>query len=179
MFDFKIKGNPAWLRNVARDVKSDYQRAGARALNRTADGARSVAQKSIAADLAIKQKAVGDALKIRRATPAKLEAAVVATGRRIPLSGFGARQTKKGVSYAIGPIRKLLASAFMAKMKSGHLGVFKRRGKARLKIDERYGPSIEHVFVKRKIMEAMRAVVEERLEREMQHQLEFYAKRVK
>ena len=70
-------------------------------------------------------------LFIRRASAGKPNAQVGATGKRIPLIEFKARQTRRGVSYRIGSRAKILASAFLARMRSSHRGVFLRRGKAR------------------------------------------------
>jgi len=158
-------------------MKSDLRRAAATALNRTADGARSVAVKDIASDLGVRQKSVRDAVGLNRAIPSRLEARIVARGKRIPLSDFAAAQTKKGVTYRMRGLRKLLPNAFIARMKSGHRGVFKRRGKERLSIDERFGPSIPLIFTRKKIQQAIRAVVDERLVRELIHQFEYYTRR--
>ncbi len=177
MESFTIKGNPNWLGNIVRDMKADWRKAGARALNRTAAGARTVGVRAIAANLGLNQSAIREAMVIRQATASNLEAAVVATSRRIPLIEFNARQTRKGVTYRIGKVRKLLAGAFIATMRSGHEGIFKRRGSSRLPIDERFGPSIPLVFVRKTIQDAMKQVIEERLEREMQHQIDFYMRR--
>ena len=65
-----------------------------------------------------------------------------------PLADFGARQTKRGVTVVIrkGGSRTLIPGAFLATMKSGHVGVFTRVGKARLPIQERFGPKISNAF---------------------------------
>ncbi|MBZ8133241.1 phage tail protein [Afifella sp. IM 167] len=56
----------------------------------------------------------------------------------IPLEELGARQGKRGVSIrGRGQIR----GAFRASMGSGHRGVFKRVGSARLPIRELFGPN--------------------------------------
>ena len=72
---------------------------------------------------------------------------IITSVKRIPLFDFGARQTKRGVSYNLGG-RKTLAGAFIATMPTGHEGVFMRKGANRLPIQERFGPSLGHVFAK-------------------------------
>jgi hypothetical protein len=47
-----------------------------------------------------------------------------------------------------------LKHAFVAKMATGHVGVFSRRGKERLPIQEHYGPSVATVFEKTPGLEA-------------------------
>ncbi|KAA3510113.1 phage tail protein [Agrobacterium rosae] len=59
----------------------------------------------------------------------------------IPLAVLGATQTKSGVRVRL---RGSYKSAFLAKMASGHRGVMKRTGKARLPIRELYGPNPAH-----------------------------------
>lgn len=87
------------------------------------------------------------------ATPEKTEAAIVVSSRRIPLAYFRPKQSamKKqapvvipsmiagefvvarrrgtGVRYGIGKFKGRIKDGFMAKMKSGHVGVFVRSNK--------------------------------------------------
>jgi hypothetical protein len=50
-------------------------------------------------------------------------------------------QTRKGVSVEVNRgKRTLVQGAFLAMMRSGHVGIFRRRGKARLPIEELLGP---------------------------------------
>jgi hypothetical protein len=70
-----------------------------------------------------------------------------ASGKPVPLATFPARQTRKGVSVEVNRgQRKLVKSAFLATMKSGHTGVFVRQGKARLPIRELYTSKISDVL---------------------------------
>lgn len=84
-------------------------------------------------------------------------ARVAVTGKRMPLSRFGARQVAKGVSYRILKTggRKTVYG-FLARGRrgdaltaeegaSGFVGVFKRLGRKRLPIQQLFGPSIPHV----------------------------------
>lgn len=54
----------------------------------------------------------------------------------IKLGKLNPRQTRSGVTA--GPAK--IPGAFIATMKNGHVGVFRRRGKTRLKIDEQDYP---------------------------------------
>lgn len=70
------------------------------------------------------------------------------SGKALRVSDFSYRQTKKGVTFGLntGGKRTLIKGAFVATMKSGHTGVFRRRGKARLPIDEAFGPRVSDVM---------------------------------
>lgn len=72
-----------------------------------------------------------------------MRAANVAT----PVADYPYRQVKTGVSVGINKgSRGLITSAFVATMRSGHVGVFKREGTARLPIRELYTTKIVDVF---------------------------------
>lgn len=126
----------------------------ARALNRGATTARATMQRRVAVDMKLKVGAVREEIKVDQARPFadRLRARVWVTGNRIPLIDFGARQTKRGVSADTGQGRKVYPHTFIAKMRSGHVGVFQRktigRGSKRLPIIERFGPSLPLVFSK-------------------------------
>jgi len=69
------------------------------------------------------------------------------SGALVPVSAYSHRQTRKGVSVAINRgSRSLVRSAFVATMKSGHRGVFLRKGKARLPIKEAFTTRVSDVF---------------------------------
>lgn len=69
------------------------------------------------------------------------------SGRPIPVAEFPHRQVRKGVSAEITKgRRKLIKGAFTATLRSGHAGVFRRRGKARLPIDEAFTTRVSDVF---------------------------------
>lgn len=67
-------------------------------------------------------------------------------GAPIPLYLYGARKTKRGVSVNVSGKRKIVGGAFIATMKSGHTGVFKRQGKKRLPIEELFSSRVSDVF---------------------------------
>lgn len=84
-------------------------------------------------------------VKLSAAKGNRLVARIQITGGRIPLVEFSARATKKqGVTYQItkNDPRQRIPNAFIRTMKSGHTGVYTRKGAARLPIQELRGPSI-------------------------------------
>ena len=69
------------------------------------------------------------------------------SGALVPVSAFPHRQTRKGVSVAINVGKRvLIRSAFVATLRSGHEGVFLRKGKARLPIKEAFTTRVSDVF---------------------------------
>lgn len=66
----------------------------------------------------------------------------------VPLSEYPIRQVKAGVQIQVNRsgARALVRSAFLATMRSGHRGVFRRRGDKRLPIDELFTTRVSDVF---------------------------------
>lgn len=154
MPEITITGTPAIIDDFdAYPPKA--QRSIVRAINRGILAARTQISRDVARDSGLKVGVVRSAIRQRNATLG-LPQARLATGlNRIPLVDFGARGPEpsrgrgRGVTYKIGSGgRGRLNSAFLATMKSGHRGVFRRVGTKRLGIIELYGPSLGQVFAK-------------------------------
>ncbi len=142
--ELRITSNIDELAGRLADLGPKAARAQMRALNRTIEQVRTAATREIAADVGLTQGVVRKSIELTRATPGQLRAALWFSGKRIPLVDFGARQTATGVTYRLG--RGSALHAFLATMRSGHAGVFRRRNKARLPIAELRGPSLARVF---------------------------------
>lgn len=70
-----------------------------------------------------------------------------ASGAVVPLAAFPHRQTKRGVAVEVNRgSRSLVPSAFVAQMRSGHAGIFLRRGKPRLPIREAFTTRVADAF---------------------------------
>lgn len=115
--------------------EQQIKKAAVRALNKTARWARPVLARDVAQDLRINVGLVRNGLSLFRANANRLQSGVglhprSGVIRAVDLASV--RQTKTGVS-ARG---RKWDHAFLATMPSGHTGVFKRRGKSRLPIDE-------------------------------------------
>jgi hypothetical protein len=147
-----------------RKIREKAPIAQMRALNRSIASANVAMVRVIAADLGVKQGAVKDRIRVQEAKPDRLVARLYANAKRIPLIEFGAKGPEPsrgrgaGVSAKLGGARGRIPDAFIATMKSGHRGVFKRvsdkggrRGPrpnhSQLPIRELFGPSIWKVFV--------------------------------
>jgi len=111
------------------DVKNGSQQVISRAINKVATAARTQIVRRIVEEVNLKSAEVRDRnVSLTKANYSRLEAMIRISGRRIPLLRWGARQTAKGVSYAIRRGgRQTAPGSFMATMPSGHRGVFVRR----------------------------------------------------
>jgi hypothetical protein len=148
-----------------------------RALNRTIASANTQAVRAISADLGgIKQSHIRDGILVVRATPGKLEASLNVTGKRLPLIDFKAKQTATGVAYQLPTGRDFVPHAFIATMRSGHRGVFLRRGRKRLPIAELRGPSLPRVFTRERILAAVRASTKSEFSKNLTHEMSFLTK---
>jgi hypothetical protein len=147
--------------NILRKLGSAANLAAMRALNKSIGSARTVMAREVSRDMGLKVGVVRDRIHIRHAAPTRLVAELLASPTRIPVYDFGAkgpfpsRGRGRGVSARLGARRRRYPHAFIAKMRSGHIGVFERsrtklmRGPSRRQaIYELYGPSIAYVFEK-------------------------------
>ena len=62
--------------------------------------------------------------------------------------------------------RKIIPGSFVARMKSGHAGVFRRKRRARLPIKQFYGPRVPDILsnknVRERVLDEARAYMEKR-----------------
>ena len=99
------------------------------------------------------------------------------SGKPVPLADFPYRQTKTGVIVQVNQgQRKLVRGAFVATMRSGHVGIFRRVNKARLPIKEAFTTRVSDVFNDPKVIPAVQAraqiVFRSSFERLLQMELE-------
>lgn len=100
----------------------------------------------------IRVRAVRSALTVSRgpapgASLEKLEWKMFAKDVGTRISDYPYRQVRAGVRVGINKGEKsLIKSAFVATMKSGHTGVFKREGTARLGIKELFTTRVADIF---------------------------------
>ncbi len=158
---------------VALD-SAEFRTATMRSLNRAADGTKTDATRKIRETYNVQLKTLQPAFYVRKATRDTLVAVVGASGRPLRLFGFSARQTKAGVSVSVRRgSRKTLRGAFIARMPSGHTGVFMRRGSKRLPIDEKYTVSVPGMLGAKQIEAALRAAAVSRFEKAMDQNVRY------
>lgn len=152
-----VKYDDREVRRQLHRLGADADLAMARAINKTIASVQTSATRAIAQDVGLKQSDVRRALELVRATRKRLVATLSASSRRLTLLAFGARETRRGVTYRLRRGRGLVPDGFIAEMRSGHVGVFRRvlptrsrkgkpRGSPALPIEEAHGPSVGRVF---------------------------------
>lgn len=186
---FTIRVDTASVELALAGVKQGVPRATTRAINRTLTTVRAAAGREIAADIGVPVRQVTASIALMRARFDTLRGLLRVTGRRIPLIALGARGPEpsggkgQGVSYALGGERRRIQEAFIATMRSGHRGVFKRKLPSlrksagalskNLPIVELFGPSIPRVAAKESILSALKSVGARTLERNLQSEIRF------
>lgn len=160
---WKVSGDLDELKKLTFGVAAAepaLKKAAASATNKTATSARAYLARAVKDTYKVKVSDVKKEIKLRKASAkqATIEAALYGKGspgiqlvkfsptpRKIPST----RRTKNGGYTPKGGIkvevrrgrRKQISGAFVAKMGSGHIGVFQRSRKKNLPIKELYGPS--------------------------------------
>ena len=150
------------FRGVKHELESfavDTGKAAARALNRTIKAMQVLAVERLAADVGLDRAIVEKATDVDLAVPERLSATLRVNDKRIPLINFGAVETAAGVASRRG----FVEHGFIARMRSGHVGVFRRvslvaplrRGRQRswLPIRQRFGPSLAREFQRPEVYE--------------------------
>ncbi|MDQ0472803.1 phage tail protein [Labrys wisconsinensis] len=176
MISIQVGGTIAALEAAFRDlVQADRRnRAYAAAINHTGDRVVMKAVRYAAAKTQLPVRYVKTQVRTYPAGPAKLTWEMVAKGPYITLykfaqlAGGSARQTAKGV---IVPKWGMHRHAFVAGMKTGHIGVFARKGKSRLPIKQLYGPAVPKPLLEDEARTLLEQEVDTRLSARMLHEL--------
>jgi len=168
----------AAIENTGKQLRKEL----AVAVNATAAKSKSIIAKQIGKELAVAQKDIKTTIsQSRRAGELDISATVeVKKEKRLGLNKFGARQTKKGVSYKVSKSRgrSFIEGAFQGPkpglMKASWRGnVFKRAGKSRLPIVKLKGPSTWGVFVVGKKIGPSAAETEAELKKQVDRRIRF------
>lgn len=176
---FAIRADLRSVELALATVKNGVPSAATRAINRTLTTVRAEAARDVAADIGVPVRQVAAAMVITKARFTDLRGVITITGRRIRLIDLNAtgpepsRGAGSGVSYALGGGRRRIGSAFIATMRSGHRGVFKRKGRTRLPIQELFGPSIPRVAAKTSILSALKTLGQQTLTRNLGSEIRY------
>lgn len=170
-----------------------------RAINETLAGVKTDISSYVRDVITAKKSVVDENIKVTKASVTTLSGVVTVKGKAIPLIEFGANQVKAGVTAKIyvARSRELFTSAFISRMKSGHLGVFKREYKGtpvghpvkrnwfkmpksyRLPIRQLFGPQLLTIVQDNKVMVPVMASSSERMEKAVRRQLDYEMSRLK
>lgn len=156
-------------------VKNGAEKAIIRAANQTAVTARSRVVKTTNERLYLTQKRIREETRVTKTNTVKVGASVHISRKALPLVDFPHITSFVGLSVTVRRARaaEFYRHRFVARMPSGHVGIFERRfssktGKpaGRLKIDEVPGPSIGMVFHsndEKKLFDEMMILFQERV----------------
>ena len=157
------------IRELLERAAKVSPQATARALNRTAERARTEVTRALVKQTGLRFGVVRKATSLWRASPDSLSAEIRAKGGYTSLREFSARQTKKGVSAAPWGRRQVFDHAFIVKRYGGH--VYKREGARRFPILKLYGPAIPVEMVNGASRDAFFGAVESELPKRLDHEL--------
>jgi hypothetical protein len=155
--DVQIKG----IEDMAR-LGREFPKAAARTLNKTATHVRAEMAKDARERYNVKSADVKRSMgSLSKATPSRLRALFRAKGKRMALTYFMTASAitrtmqqagikikrRKPVSFTVSRGKKqMIPGSFVAKMKSGHIGVFKRTNATPLPIQEKTGPATSQML---------------------------------
>lgn len=155
--DVKVNG----LDNLER-LGREFPKASARALNKTAKHVRTQMAKDARERYKVKSADIKKSMgPLQSASAKKLKAIFSAKGKRLALTYFmTASNIAKSLEQAGKKIRRRtpvtfqitkgqkqrIPHSFVAKMKSGHMGVFKRTNTTALPIQEKTGPATSQML---------------------------------
>ncbi len=183
MLSLNVKADTKGIVASISRYAEDQKKAIVRALNKTADQARTAASQEVrAAGYEIKASAIKKSFSIQRANAGRLVVTLKSTGQPIALVNYSARQNKGGVSVNVKTGRQTLSHAFIATMRNGHKGVFVRtggKGAKRLPIKELYGPSIPTALGNDVVEKAIMKKIREKYPQILRHEIAFLASKRK
>ena len=134
------------------------------ALVDTAKSAISKAGSLIAKRTGLKSSVVRSRIRYDPVRVGDYHATVRSSRKPIPLIEFpSARQVGAGVRVNVWGRSQIIQGSFIATMRTGHRGVFRRVGRRRLPIKELWGPTIAGTFRQPEIMQVIRSTTKERL----------------
>ena len=129
--------NIAALGSLASMLGEVNPRLVSQSINRVMEPERTKVRRSLARTTGAPYQRVAQVTKTETATPGRLQYKIEAEDTFLPLSVFGAREVRSGVSAAPWRVRRVFKGSFMA---NGH--AFHRAGAPRLPIVKMWGPNI-------------------------------------
>ncbi|ABO49743.1 conserved hypothetical protein [Desulforamulus reducens MI-1] len=171
------------VQDLLQHIPEAIPKAISNTINRAAETAKTEAARKARETYYVKHSDVIKTIRITKASPSNLSATVLSRSSPIALSKFNVtpRQPQpKRRKPIIARVKKgaggSIQGAFVARVTSGHVGVFNRVGPARLPITQRFGPSIPQMIgsetVTRWVEEKALETIDKRLDHEISRVLE-------
>lgn len=148
--EFKVGDENVEIRSDVKKIERQIKKFGgslrnaqARAINRSVTKGKTLAKRLIVDEYNVKAGPIGKSLKVSpRANAKYLNAAIMARSTRLPIYNHTKnkpKQTANGARFNSGSGMKVHPHTFIAKMRSGHIGIFVRKTKRRT--NKRYNVS--------------------------------------
>lgn len=162
-------------------VQSQVPKAFTSAINRVGQGVKTEASRKIRETYRIRSSDVSKYgnIRVTRASPERMQLLLTSRGRNIPLIRFATspnkppdkqpKVLKASVKREGG--RKPIPGAFVARMRSGHVGVFERAGKSRTPIEEKYGPAVPVMLNNPEITQHLMDEAQRRMKVRLDHEM--------
>lgn len=158
-------------------------KAAVRALNRTGTTIRAQASREISQVYNLRATVAKAQIEVVQATRARLRMEVVAKGSPIPLYKFDARKRSGGLitvqvkraggRRVVKGKPDLVGAPFVAKMKSGHIGIFQRLTNRRLPIRELTSLGVPGALTGKLVFEAVERVAMDTFERNFDREVAY------
>ena len=160
-------------------IPKGAERAFSAAINRGLSHTKTQAFKQVKKVYAVKQSALNEATttKVQKASTGNLAGYVSFSGVKIPLYKFQVtpKEPRKGQKVRAAVMKgggATFDSAFIAKMRSGHIGVFERVTSRRLPIEEKMGLSAAQMVKNEVIMDQLTKEAQERVDERLKHEID-------
>lgn len=160
-------------------IPKGAERAFSAAINQGLSHTKTQAFKQVKKVYAVKQSALNEATKTRaqKASTGNLAGYISFSGVKIPLYKFQVtpktpgtgKKVRAGVMKGGGAV---FESAFIAKMESGHTGIFERITSRRLPIEEKMGLSAAQMVQNEVIMDQLTQEAQEKVDERLNHEIE-------
>ena len=171
----------AEAQKLLADMPKAIPKAAARAINRAATAAKTEAWKQVKKDYTIKRARVSKAWdKISKATASNLSAKLISRGSVMPLSYFRIKPKSPPKRRPKNPVYAqvrndgggTIRSAFVARMKSGHTGIFHRKnGNKSYPILQNFGPSVPQMLASKSVSAFIEERASEILNKRFEHEV--------
>lgn len=160
-------------------IPKGAERAFSSAINRGLSHTKTQAFKQVKTVYAVKQSALNEATttRVQKASTGNLAGYISFSGVKIPLYKFKVtpKEPRKGQKVRAGVMKgggATFDSAFIAKMKSGHIGIFERITSRRLPIEEKMGLSAAQMVKNEVIMDQLTKEAQEKVDERLKHEID-------
>lgn len=160
-------------------IPKGAERALSSAINRGLSHTKTQAFKQVKTVYAVKQSALNEATttKAQRASTGNLAGYISFSGVKIPLYKFQVTPKAPGTGKKVraGVMKgggATFDNAFIAEMKSGHIGIFERITSKRLPIEEKMGLSAAQMVKNEVIMDQLTKEAQEKVDERLKHEID-------